>query len=123
MSDVYILLPKNWQGDAIIDDVQANMPGINLAPWDFEPDGPKVYAPRSSSANAGIISLMRAREPGLTPFPIIQRQLSLSKKQISRVKEQLLKGGSNIAKALREIGVSYLVTGIGRGSKSYFVKA
>jgi hypothetical protein len=66
---------------------------------------------------------MQGREAGLTPFPFIQRQLSLSKKQISRIKEQLLNGGSNIAKALREIGVSYLVTGVGRGSKSYLIKA
>jgi hypothetical protein len=58
-----------------------------------------------------------------SPFPFIQRQLSLSPKQISRVKEQLLDAGSNIAKALREIGVSYLVTGVGTGSKSYLVKA
>jgi hypothetical protein len=28
-----------------------------------------------------------------------------------------------LAKALREIGVSYLVTGVGRGSTSYLVKA
>ena len=69
VSDVYILLPKNWQGEAILDDIQTNMPGINIVPWDFEPDGPKVYAPRSSSAHAAIISLMRGREAGLTPFP------------------------------------------------------
>jgi hypothetical protein len=123
VSDVYILLPKNWQGDAILDDIQVNMPGIKVVPWDFEPDGPKVYAPRNGSAHAAIISLMRGREPGLTPFPFIQGQLSLSPKQIGRVKAQLLNGGSNIAKALREIGVSYLVTGVGRGSKSYLVKA
>ena len=59
----------------------------------------------------------------MTPFPFIQRQLSLSSKQISRIREQFLDGGSNIANALREIGVSYLVTGVGRGSKSYLVKA
>jgi hypothetical protein len=66
---------------------------------------------------------MQGRGAGLTPFPLIQRELSLTKKQISRVKEQMLNGGSNIAKALREIGVSYLVTGGGRGSKSFLVKA
>jgi hypothetical protein len=122
-ADIYLLLPKNWQGDAILDDIQANMPGIDCVPWDFEPDGPKVYAPRSSSAHAAIISLMQGRGAGMTPFPLIQRELSLTKKQISRVKEQMLNGASNIAKALREMGVSYLVTGSGRGSKSFLVKA
>ena len=122
-ADIYLLLPKNWQGDAILDDIQANMPGIDCVPWDFEPDGPKVYAPRSSSAHAAIISLMQGRGAGMTPFPLIQRELSLTKKQVSRVKEQMLNGASNIAKALREMGVSYLVTGSGRGSKSFLVKA
>src|SRR5258707_714541 len=96
LSDVYILLPKNWQGDAILDDIQTNMPGINVVPWGFEPDGPKVYAARSNSAHAAIISLMRSREAGATSFPFIQRQLSLNPKQISRVKEQLRDGRSNI---------------------------
>jgi hypothetical protein len=81
-----------------------------------------VYAPRSSSAHAGIISLMKGREPGPTPFPLIQRELSLSKKQASRVKAQLRDGSSNIAKALREIGVIYHVTGRGAGSKTSLVK-
>jgi hypothetical protein len=35
VSDVYITLPKNWQGDAILGDIQANMPGINVVPWDY----------------------------------------------------------------------------------------
>jgi hypothetical protein len=123
VADVYILLPKRWQGDAILGDIQGNMPGINVVPWDYEPDGPKVYAPRSSSATAGIISLMRQQAAGMTPFPFIQQQLSLSSTRIRRIKEQLRNGESNIAKALREIGVSYHVTGVGRGSMSYLVKA
>jgi hypothetical protein len=59
----------------------------------------------------------------MTPFPFIQRELSLASKQISRIREQLIDGGSNDAKARREIGVSYLVTAVGRGSKSYLVRA
>jgi hypothetical protein len=79
-ADVYILLPMHWQGDAILEDIQDNMPGINIVPWDFEPNGAKVYAPRSTSAHAAIISFMQGRGAGLTAFPLIQRQLSLSKK-------------------------------------------
>jgi hypothetical protein len=66
---------------------------------------------------------MRQQGAGMTPFPFIQQQLSLTKRQVSRIKEQLLNGNSNIAQALREIGVSFHVTGVGRGSKSYLVKA
>jgi len=50
VSDVYIMLPKHWQGDAILVDLQSTCRGSRWAHWDYEPDGPKVYAPRSSSA-------------------------------------------------------------------------
>src|SRR5205085_4372788 len=93
VSDVYILRPKNWQGDAVLSDIETSMPGITVVPWDFQPEGPKVYAPRNRSAHAAIISLMQSREAGAAPFPLIQRQLSLSKKQIGRVKEQLRDAG------------------------------
>ena len=53
--DIYIALPKSWQGDAILHDIKCSMPGIQEERWDYEPDGPKVYAPRSSSANEAII--------------------------------------------------------------------
>jgi hypothetical protein len=42
---------------------------------------------------------------------------------VVRLKEQLKDAASKITEALRGIGVSYHVTGVGRGSKSYLMKA
>jgi hypothetical protein len=66
---------------------------------------------------------MQDRKPGAVPMPHIQRELSLSKRQLARLKEELSKATSKITAALREIGVIYRVEGRGRGSKSYLVKA
>jgi hypothetical protein len=122
--DIYIALPKGWQGEAILSDITCSMPGIKVEHWDYEPDGPKVYAPRKSSANEAIISFMASREPGSsTPLPLIKRELQLQPRQMIRVREELRNFHSNLATALREIGVSYVCTGRGRGSKSYLVKA
>jgi len=63
-ADVYVVLRKDWRGDAILDDIRMNMRGIQVVPWDFDPDGPKVYAPRSGSAAEGVIGLMRDGNPG-----------------------------------------------------------
>jgi hypothetical protein len=63
-TDVYIVLPKDWRGDTVLEHIHLNMPGIHEVPWDFEPDGPKVYAPRSNSAAEAVIGLMRDRKPG-----------------------------------------------------------
>ena len=122
-SDVYVVLPKDWRGDAISEDICTNMPGIRVVPWDFEPDGPKVYAARSGSAAEAVIGLMRDRKPGPMALPHIQRELSLSKKQITRLKEMLPSPTSKITNALRELGVIYKVEGRGRGARSFLVKA
>ncbi|WP_316214430.1 MULTISPECIES: hypothetical protein [unclassified Bradyrhizobium] len=122
-TDVYIVLPKDWRGDTVLEHIHLNMPGIREVSWDFEPDGPKVYAPRSNSAAEAVIGLMRDRKPGAVPLPHVQRDLSLTKRQLTRLKEDLAKATSKITAALREIGVLYRVDGKGRGAKSYLVKA
>ena len=52
-----------------------------------------------------------------------QRELSLTKRQMTRLKEDLAKATGKITSALCEIGVIYRVEGRGRGAKSYLVKA
>lgn len=121
-ADVYIVLPKDWRGDAILNDIRVNMPNIREVPWAFEPDGPKVYAPRSKSAAEAVIGLMRSREPGATPLPYIQRQLSLTKRQLARLKEDLAKPASKLTSTLHGLGVFYQ-PGKGRGAKSFLMKA
>ena len=66
---------------------------------------------------------MRDRKPGVVLLSYVKRELSLSDKQLSRLKEELAKATSKITAALREIGVIYRVEGKGRGAKSYLVKA
>jgi hypothetical protein len=122
-ADVYIALPQDWRGDAILDDIRMNMPTIHVTPWDFQPDGPKVYAPRSKSAAEAVIGFIRDRKPGAVLLSHIKRELSLSDKQLARLKEDLANATSNITVALRELGVIYKVEGRGRGAKSYLVKA
>lgn len=121
-ADVYIVLPKDWRGDAILRDIHTNMPGMNELAWDFEPDGPKVYAPRSNSVAQAVIELMRTREPGQTPLSYIRTQLSLTSRQFGRLKEDLAKVASNLSAALRELGVLYKVEGRGSATKGYLVK-
>jgi hypothetical protein len=122
-TDVYIVLPSDWRGDEILQAIHSNMPGIKEVPWEFEPDGPKVYAPRADSAAAAIISLMCDRQPGSITLPAIKRELSLTDSQFARTKEALAKPKSKLSLALQDIGVFYKVEGKGRYSKSHLTKA
>ncbi|MCK1585518.1 recombinase family protein [Bradyrhizobium sp. 168] len=40
-ADVYIVLPKDWRGDAILQDIHTNMPGLRQATWDFRAGWPQ----------------------------------------------------------------------------------
>ncbi|WP_316186332.1 MULTISPECIES: hypothetical protein [unclassified Bradyrhizobium] len=122
-ADIYILLPKDSRGDVILQDIHANMPGIKEVAWEFEPDGAKVYAPRSNSTADVVIEMMRTREPGRTPLSYIRTQLSLTDKQFRRLKEDLAKVTSKLRATLHELGVMYKVEGAGRSTKGFLVKA
>jgi hypothetical protein len=121
-SDVYIVLPKDWRGGAILDDICTNMPGIRVVPWDFEPDGPKVYAARSGSTTEAVIGLMRDRKPGPVSLSYIHRELSLPPRRKKRLREDLAKPTSKLMLALNELGVIYK-PGRGRGARSCLLKA
>ena len=34
-ADIFIVLPKDAMGDAVLDDIKADMPGIKVTDWDF----------------------------------------------------------------------------------------
>jgi hypothetical protein len=75
--------------DAILQDIHTNMPGLKQVAWEFEPDGPKVYAARNNSVAQAVIELMRTREPGQTPLPepsihVVTRKLSKSLGEVLR---------------------------------------
>jgi hypothetical protein len=122
-ADVYIVLPKDGRGDAILHDIHANMPEIREVEWQFEPDGPKVYAPRNKSAAQAVIEMMRTRQPGTTPLSYVRTQLTLTQKQFGRLKEDLAKASSNLTAALHELGVIYRLEGRGSATKGFLVKA
>jgi hypothetical protein len=66
---------------------------------------------------------MKGRESGQVPLSRVKRELQLTPRQMGRIREDLRNFKSRLATALREIDVSYLCTGRGRGEKSFLLKA
>jgi hypothetical protein len=69
-ADIYIALPKDKTGDAVLQDILADMPSIRVVPWNFELDGPKVRKARSGTSHAALITLMSNRLPGETAISV-----------------------------------------------------
>ncbi len=121
-SDVFIVLPTGSRGDRILDAIKLEMPGIKIQKWAFSPDGEKVRVRRNSS-HVALIAFMANRMPGNTTMTTIQKELGLSPKTIKNLKEALRDADHPLTVKLKEIGVSLVSSGYGRGSKSYLLKA
>ncbi|WP_249158048.1 hypothetical protein [Bradyrhizobium jicamae] len=121
-ANIYIVLPKDVDGEAILTNIKADMPGLKVADWPFEMDGPKVKRPRKGSSHEALVSFMEARLPGRTPLSVIKRELSLSDTGLKKLRETLGDKEHATTKALSALGVEYLVTGRGRGRQSFLAK-
>jgi hypothetical protein len=120
-ADIFIVLPQDALGDAVLDDINADMPGIKVEPWDFALDPPKEKKPRIGTSHSRLIDYMSKRGAGTTvSLSTVQRDLQLS--SVKKLRETLNNGAHPTSQALKEMGVNY-IPGIGRGSKSYLVKA
>ena len=121
-ADIYIVLPKDQAGDAILKDILLDMPGINEVAWDFELDGPSVPTVRKGSSHEALITYMTTRLPGETAMSTVRGELDLNDSTLKKLKEVLGRADHPTTTALRDIGVRYVVIGKGRGAKSYLIK-
>jgi hypothetical protein len=121
-ADIFIVLPQDALGDAVLDAIKADMPGIKVQPWDFALDPPKEKKPRTGSTHARLIAYMSKRGAGAVPLSTVQQDLQLSSVSVKKLRETLNNGEHLTTQTLKEMRVNY-ISGIGRGSKSYLMKA
>lgn len=121
-ADIYILLPQDSLGDAILDDIRADMPCLTVVPWGFELDEPKVRKPRVGSSHAKLIEFMLNQPLGAVSLSSIQNHLGLAESGLKKLRETLNNAAHKTTKTLIALGVTYS-PGVGRGSKSYLLKA
>lgn len=120
--DIFIILPADRVGDAILDDIQADMPDINVVPWDFDLDGPQVRKPRTRSSHGALITLMQNRAPGEVSMSLVQRELGLKPKGLEKLRGVLRDCGHPTTRALAQMGVKLVTQGRTRGAKTFLVK-
>jgi hypothetical protein len=121
-ADIFIVLPSGGLGDAILNDIQDDMPGLVLAEWGFDIDGPNVRKSRKGTSHEALLSLMSSKLPGESPITAIQRALSISPSALKKLRQVLADKNHPTTQALREMGVEYVVRGAGRGAKTFLVK-
>jgi hypothetical protein len=121
-ADIFIVLPKDREGDDVLSDIVTDMPGLKVKEWDFQMDGPKVRKPRKGSHHEALLAYMTACLPGSTPMTKIARELGMSPHARRSLQETLRNTAHATTQALAAMGVGYKGGGVGRGAKSYLVK-
>ncbi len=121
-ADIYVLLSQDSLGDAILEDIRADMPGLSMVPWDFELDGHTVRKPRAGTSHTKLIEYMEGQPSGAVSLSTIQGHLGLTQTGLKRLRETLNNAAHGTTKALSGLGVTY-APGVGRGSTSYLLKA
>jgi hypothetical protein len=120
-TDIFIVLRDGDEGDAILDHIREEMPGIVVKKWDFELDGPAERVRRGSSHNA-LLTLMENRLPGEIAMSQIRSELGLTDEGLKELRKVLRDDSHQLTRALTEMGVSYVSTKRGRGSRSFLLK-
>jgi hypothetical protein len=121
-ADVFIVLPSGDQGDDILAAIRREMPGVQVVDWPFEPDGPKVRRGSSATPHERLLTFMTNRAPGRISMTAVARELGLTPNAKKDLQKNLRNENHPTTIALKAIGVTYAVTGKGRGSKSELVK-
>lgn len=124
-TDVFVLLPNGRAGEAILNAIQSEMPGIAIAEWEFELDdaAKRETKVRRGSSHEAIISYMKSQPPGEIDVRAIREELQVSSSVWKEsVAPALRQADHPLTQSLIELGVTYVVKGKGRGSKSLLIK-
>lgn len=117
-TEVYILLPNGKTGEATMQAIEKQMPGIRVASW--HAGGAKRKA-RSATARQRIMTYFDHTESGLYPKSDVVRSIGTNHRSFERIAGELRQQGSELTEKLRSMGVHYY-SSAGRGKEAYFTK-
>lgn len=122
-TDVFVILPSDKVGDAVLENLKVEMPGLRVTEWDFQLDGANATQIRKGSSHDALLAYMENRLPGETAMTALQKELGLSSKSKANLMETLRDPAHPLTVRLKELGVEYKATGKGRGARAYLIKA
>jgi hypothetical protein len=120
---VFIVLPSGDRGDDVLAAIRREMPGLRVADWPFELDGPKVRRRKDGTPHGRLLTYMHNRAPGTTSIKVVSRELGLNPNAKKELQKNLRNENHPTTLALKALGVTYGSEGKGRGSKSFLLKA
>jgi hypothetical protein len=122
-TDVYIVLPRDSTGAYLLKAIKKEMPGINVLDWDFVLEDKSTKRPRRSNHGEALIRYMETILPGEVSASTIKTKLGIPQRSWMRLVSQIKDLSNDITVRLTSMGVRLEQRGIGRGARTYLVKA
>jgi hypothetical protein len=119
-SDVFILLPGGEPGQKLLEGIKTAMPHIRVVKWAYQSAKKRV---RKSEHAEALARFAESMMPGWWSMSEIARQLSIPKRSREWLSRLLRDTTSDLYTRLAKLGVHYEVSGVGRGARSFLVKA
>ena len=121
-ADVFIVLPDDSTGLAVLANIVEEMPDIQVMDWAFELNSPKAKFVRKNSSHEALVAHMVSVTAGDHDLRSIAAHLNLTSRTLKSWQECLRAQDHPLNIALSGINVSYVVIGLGRGRKSVLIK-
>ncbi|TGP82075.1 hypothetical protein EN870_07620 [bacterium M00.F.Ca.ET.227.01.1.1] len=117
-TDIYMLLPRGNTGATVVQAIQQQMPGIQLADWLSSATKRKA---RKVPTEIKLVEHFESADPGYYPKSEIANTLRINPSSLERITAKLRDPSSVPAMKLQACGVQYH-SQTGRGKEAYFTK-
>jgi hypothetical protein len=118
-TDVFILLPHDKIAKDILDGIKKNMPGIKVKKWQFEGARKKV---KRSNHELAFIKYIQNMQIGKQAIGTVKQLLGIPQTSFERLIKMTKDETSQLYKAMKEAGTSYISNGAGRGNRAFILK-
>lgn len=118
-SNVYLMLPNGYQGEAILKGILESMPNVQLRDWTF--DGAKRKTKRGNYEEA-LLTFAGNMSFGRASATNIRQDLGIPSSSWKRLIGDLNDSDTSLSKSLVELGVVYQVQRSGKTQRGYLIK-
>lgn len=118
-TEVYILLPHDKIAKEILEGINKSMPGIKVKKWGFEGARKKV---KRSNHELAFIKYIQNMEIGKQAIGTVKQILGIPQTSFERLIKITKDETSQLYKAMKEAGTSYISNGVGRGNRAFILK-
>lgn len=125
-ADVYLFQPQGSIGDKIPEGIVAMMDGIQLQPWVIDgiqaAEAPRGRHKGSGNVQLALLTHLENMKPGRLSESQLKAETGAGDSSIKRLIADEQDIATDIAKTLRDLGITFVCEGMGRNAKSYFVR-